>query len=97
VAESTKKQSDLVQVLSRAAVTGYSAAMNEADLRTWRTLPREVQVASCPTPSDGKVTLKFGNSPSPWKVDVKTGKAKIIWVRNPSSSARPQIRTAALN
>jgi hypothetical protein len=97
VAESTKKQSDLVQVLSRAAVAGYSAAMNEADLRTWRTLPREVQVASCPTPSDGKVTLRFGNSPSPWKVSVQPGKGNIIWVRRPASAARPEIRTAALN
>jgi len=97
VAETTKKQDDIVQILARTAVAGYSAAMNEADLRTWRTLPKQVQVASCPTPSDGKVTLRFGNSPSPWKVSVKPGKANIIWVRNPASAARPEIRTAALN
>jgi hypothetical protein len=97
VAEGTKKQSELVQFVSRAAVAGYSAATNEADLRTWRTLPKRVEVASCATPADGKATLRFGNSAQPWAVQVTPGKANVIWVRRPNASARPEIRSFTVN
>jgi hypothetical protein len=96
VARATEKQEQVLRSVLQGLATFYTAATNEADLRTWRTLPQQVQIASLPTPADGKINLRFASGLSS-AVAVKPGKANIIWVRRPSSAAAPQIRSFAIN
>ena len=47
----------LIQIGSRVATAGYQYVTNQADQRSWRTLPAEVQVASLPAPADGQLSI----------------------------------------
>lgn len=55
----TNRSDPIVQILTRGGLVVYEALTNEADVRTWHTLPKQVQIASFPTPADGRVNLVF--------------------------------------
>jgi len=46
---------------TNVAFSVYQATMNDADLRTWTTLPKQIQIARIETPADG--LLVIGNIP----------------------------------
>lgn len=97
VAEATKNEDPLVQVLARGAMVGYQAATNEADLRTWRTLPKQIQIASFPTPADGNIELSVPGGGKLADLKVPPGKSTIIWIRSPSMMAPSVVRYFSLN
>jgi hypothetical protein len=97
VAKATEKEDPFVQIAARAATAAYAAATNEADLRTWRTLPKQVQLASFPTPADGVVQIRSNGGAPLSNVNVTPGKSTLIWIRCPSTVAPAVVRQIALN
>ncbi|MCS7032504.1 MAG: hypothetical protein NZ561_00750, partial [Phycisphaerae bacterium] len=96
-AKALEDEDPYVQLLGRAAVAIYSAATNQADTRTWRTLPKNVQLASFPPPSDGQVLLEFPDGRMITSVSVDPNRATLIWVRCPSISAPAIVKQLYLN
>jgi len=69
----------------------YQEVMNQADLRTWRTLPKQIQVASFPTPPDRKITLSMAGGPPFATVELIPATVNVVCVTCPSPMARPAI------
>ncbi len=59
----------------------YQAATNEADLRTWRTLPKQFQYCRFPTPEDRAVTLRAPFSGATETVAIDEGHVNVIFVK----------------
>jgi hypothetical protein len=81
------KNEPLLNLLTRVATTAYQYNVNNADLRTWRTLPKTINVARMTTPSDGHVTLlsPMGGVLAQVQLDPKA--SNVIWVRSPGGAA----------
>lgn len=64
----------------------YQSLMNDADLRTWTTLPKEIKVARIETPSDSKLLLE-GKS-----IDLNPKGVNIVYVKSMSASGAIIVR-----
>jgi hypothetical protein len=97
VAKATEKQDPLVQILARGAVAVTQAALNEAEVRSWRTLPKQVQLASFPTPSDGRVNLMLPQAGPAGTAQIAPGKSAIVWVKSSGSRSATLVRVIPLD
>lgn len=70
-----------------ASIVGavYQTSMNDADLRTWSTLPKRVKIARFPTPENLSVSVEGV------RVGLSDAPANIVWVRKTGRSARASI------
>lgn len=59
----------------------WLTASNQADLRTWRTLPKTFQVLAIPTPSDGVLQLQTPDG-RPVRVQLSAGASHVVLVRH---------------
>jgi hypothetical protein len=84
-------------VATQVSMLLYQGLTNEADTRTWRTLPKWVELASFDTPADGNVSLQPEGGPPGQSVHVNPGHSAFIWVRCPSEFASPVVRVFQLN
>jgi hypothetical protein len=83
-----------IGVLVAASV--YKAAVAQADLRTWRSIPAAVQVAAVPRPPDGVLELREeGGANSAIRVELPPGGVVLAWVRS-VGTAPPVAATAVL-
>ena len=85
----------LTSIGSRIGTSIYQYATNQADQRTWRSLPAEVQIAAFPTPADGIVQV--AGATVELEVGEQPADAYFIFVRQPTAYARPTVRAAALS
>ena len=77
--------------------TVYQTGTAEADLRAWRTMPKEVQLCRVPTPANGKIRLMGAGGRSLGTVNVIPNQSNIVVVTMPSAMAMsPSIMTAPL-
>lgn len=76
-----KDQNSWEALAIRIASTAYQIATNEADLRTWASLPKQFQIARFPTPNERIVSLA-GNQSSTINVELKPGQVNVIYVRS---------------
>ncbi len=60
----------------------YQVAMNQADLRTWTTLPKEFQFCRIPTPSDRKIELDPPYLGRKTPVVIDEGVVNVVWVKS---------------
>ncbi len=60
----------------------YQVAMNQADLRTWTTLPKEFQFCRIPTPADRKIELASPHSGLKTPVVIDAGVVNVVWVKS---------------
>ncbi|MEM9418149.1 MAG: hypothetical protein AAGA25_03710 [Planctomycetota bacterium] len=86
--------SDSLTSIVRIATTVYQYAANQADLRTWGSLPKQYQIARLPTPDSGKITLSAGGSSAsspggaiaraatPITVELLPGEFNVVVVRS---------------
>jgi hypothetical protein len=65
----------------------YQAATNEADLRTWRTLPKQFQYCRFPTPDDRTVTLRLPFTGATQTVTLDEGHVNVIVARAARAAA----------
>ncbi|NDC76101.1 hypothetical protein EBZ70_12710, partial [bacterium] len=61
------------------------AAVNIADTRTWRSLPKEFHYARLATPSDGLLTLTAGTQTR--TVSLEPAAVQVVYVKSPSANA----------
>jgi len=81
-----------------AILFGYQAASTAADLRSWHTMPKQVQVCRVLTPKDGKLHLYGGRTMNFGTVNVVPNEDNIVVVTLPSSYAvEPAIMTVQLS
>lgn len=60
----------------------YQVAMNQADLRTWTTLPKEFQFCRLPTPADREIELAVPFSGQKMPVTIEGGAVNAVWVKS---------------
>ncbi len=65
----------------------YQTLMNDADLRTWTTLPKRIKVARFETPPDGRVLVE-GRA-----VQVQASGVNVVLVKKTGPACPPVIRT----
>lgn len=83
---------DLTNALVRIGSTLYQYAANQADTRTWRTLPKQFQVARIATPEDRVVQLSMPNGAMLPAVQLIPGRVNVIYVRSASSLSPTFVR-----
>ncbi|MBR4596909.1 MAG: hypothetical protein IKO42_00715, partial [Opitutales bacterium] len=64
----------------------YQAMTNDADLRTWSTLPKQIKIARFPTPQDGVVKIENG------AIKVNPASSNIIFVKKMSANSGMIVR-----
>lgn len=62
----------------------YQASMNQADLRTWVTLPKQFQYCRIPTPVSGQLNLKAVGSSQPVTIDLPGAGVNLVYVKSNS-------------
>ncbi len=72
----------------------WAASTNEADLRTWATLPKQVQYARLATPPDGRVSLTIGAAT--YSMPVEPHGINLILVRSVRPGVPPLITSTLL-
>ncbi len=77
------------------AMAAYSMATAGADLRSWNSLPKNVQLAKITKTKDGVIYLYAGDKEIA-KLETKKDKHSIIYVRIPTSTSTPVIEVIDL-
>jgi hypothetical protein len=83
----TKNSGDWAIVAEIAGVV-YQAATNQADLRTWVTLPKQFTYCRFPTPPDRKLLLTADGGGQSETVDLAPGVVNVVYVKSNSYSNR---------
>jgi hypothetical protein len=65
----------------------FQATMNQADLRTWTTLPKEFQLCRFSTPANRKIELESPSSGTKVPVTVDDGLINVLWVKSVNSNS----------
>lgn len=89
------RDNQLLNYSARIVMTIYQIQHNQADLRTWGTLPKQIQVGRVPTPSDGRLTMRTAAGRA-LQAHVKPGTNNLVHVRSVSPHARPLVTSASL-
>lgn len=88
------RSNEWAQIGVLVAASVYKAVTAEADLRTWRSIPAAVQVATVARPADGILDLREeGGGSASFRVELPPGGVVLVWVR--SVAAAPPARSAA--
>ena len=76
------QKSDTAGFVTLIAGAIYQAATNQADLRTWTSLPKEFQFCRFPTPVDRKIELEPPFSGDKLPVSINDGRINVVWVKS---------------
>ncbi len=68
-------------LIARSAMVAYQVAQNQADLRTWATLPKQFQYARLPRPPSGELVLEAPGVP-PVSVNLVDGLVTVVYARS---------------
>lgn len=71
----------------------YQIGTNNADLRIWLTLPKQVLYARFPAPADGAFEIELGDGQRIGPIATESNGATIVHVRAPRVGAAPAVRT----
>jgi len=74
----------------------YQVAANQADLRTWTTLPKEFQFCRFPTPADRKIELGLPFSGYKLPVRINEGLVNVVWVKSVKRNSPLLVKQFAL-
>ena len=85
---------DMAWVVAIAGAV-YQVATNNADLRTWLTLPKHVLYARFPAPSDGVIEVELGDGQRIGPISVESNGTTIVHVRAPRIGVPPSVRSMA--
>jgi hypothetical protein len=89
----------LLRGLTRIGTSVYQYATNQADRRTWRTLPKRVHIAAIPVPDDGLIRLYTPGAgiASGTVIEVDPSVSHLVFAKRPSRSAPLSVRHVALD
>ena len=65
----------------------YQAASTSADLRSWRTLPKQIHVCRVPTPEDAQIHITADGSREFGNIGVAPGECNLVVITLPSAQA----------
>jgi uncharacterized protein len=71
----------------------YQVSTNSADLRTWLTLPKQVQYARLEAPASGSLEVELGDGQKIGPINVESGGTTLVHVRAPRAGVAPAVRT----
>jgi len=94
VNQALRRSDPLIRIAAMLAGVIWASASNEADLRTWATLPKEVQYARLDTPANGRVELTFGGRS--FSVPVEPEGINLVVVRSVRPGFAPLITSTLL-
>ncbi|MGF1530032.1 MAG: hypothetical protein ACFCU4_01575 [Puniceicoccaceae bacterium] len=86
IQKSVSDQSEAVKSLVLLSGLFYQYSMNQADLRSWSTLPKQIQIASFPRPDDNLMFIEdtFG---SPIRLQLEPSRHHLVYIQAPSRDA----------
>lgn len=90
------KSDQMVNLFTRIGTTTYQAAMNQADERTWLTLPKQFRYARFPTPADGTATVYDAADGAEHVVELDPGKVNVVWIKSVSPTTPLLVSSFAL-
>jgi hypothetical protein len=90
------KDNDLLDTLTQLSGMLYQMATNRADLRTWVTLPKQVQFCRLPAPADHKLYLARDGINESLEVDLPDSLVTIVYVKSTSPYGRLAVQTFSL-
>jgi hypothetical protein len=90
VYEATKSNST-VNAFAMIATSVYAAATNQADLRTWLTLPKEFAYCRLPTPESRSVEIHLRGAQR-LTVDLLDGQVNVIYIKSNAPSASVSVQ-----
>lgn len=71
----------------------YQISTNAADLRSWRTLPRTLNVLAVPTPTDGRIQLRRGDGTILRELAVPPASSGLLLVTMPAVGVPSSVST----
>lgn len=71
----------------------YQIGTNNADLRIWLTLPKQVLYARFPAPQDGVVEIELGDGQRIGPIPAELNGTTLVHIRAPRFGAPPAVRT----
>lgn len=74
-------------IWAQVATSVYQLAMNKADLRAWRSLPKEFQYSRFETPEAGLITIRNSISGESLDINLEANNINVVYVRCTGSSA----------
>ncbi len=89
------RDNSAAQALAWMANLTWQLATNQADLRSWTSLPKHFAYLRLPTPEDGALTLHVGSATR--ELQVAPGRTNVVLVRSVNDHAPPLIRQFTLN
>jgi len=72
---------ETLNALVRIATTLYQYSVNQADLRTWGTLPKQFQYARFRTPADRRLALRAAGR-SAGEIELLPGRVNVVYVKS---------------
>ena len=90
------KDHDLLDDLTQISGLIYQEATNRADLRTWVTLPKQIQFCRLPTPADHKLYLARAGMNESLEVDLPDSPVTMVYVKSTSPGAPLAIQILSL-
>jgi len=93
--EGTKKN-EAAEIAAQAAWLIYQLVFNHADMRTWNTLPKEIQFCHFPTPADRKIEITADGAGTSSMVTIDDGIVNLVWVRSVNQTTPLQISQCKL-
>ncbi len=94
--KAASKKSDTAGFAALIMGSIYQAATNQADLRTWTSLPKEFQFCRLCTPADRKIELETPFSGYKLPVDINEGLINVVWVKSITRSSPLLVRQFTL-
>lgn len=76
------RNDEVVNIIARVGTGLYQVAMNQADERTWMTLPKQFQYCRFYTPGDAAVTIIDPATAGPHTVQLDPDKVNVVWVKS---------------
>ena len=92
IRQGLKSQNGLIQVGYDLVSAGYQMAANQADLRSWRVLPKQFQVARFPTPAGHRLVLTPGDYSGQVSVSLGDGPINVVYVKSVRHGVRMVVR-----
>ena len=94
VNQALSRSDPLIRIAAMLGGAVWAASTNEADLRTWATLPKQVQYARVPAPSSGELLLDVGASRL--TIPVNTKGITLVVVRSVRGGTPPLVISTPL-
>ncbi|MGY8927624.1 MAG: hypothetical protein ACKVJC_10070, partial [Flavobacteriales bacterium] len=91
--QAVESGNNMLYLFTVIGTTVWQVAVNNADLRTWNTLPKKVMYTKFETPSNKMIEIQLGKESYPVNLE---GNSNLVIVKSNSKGLSPTIRTLTL-